>query len=348
MGFGIDGFAASAIRLDGGGGKSGANGIDFFKQDSSGHPADTLSRVGTSIKLRYGETLLQYGELRPTLPVLNHDDSRLLPESYTGWMLTSKAVPSMTLTTGHFSGEVRKSATSRDSGRLKQIDVIGGQYDLSPTATFSLYASNVEDRLKRYYVGASKTFLLSSQQSVSLDFNGYQSDIDKDFSDSLGTGTDNKIWSAALTYSIGAHQFMLAHQRSSGDAGYIYGGYQSTGYVGDGGGSIFLSNSYWSDFNAEDERSWQAAYTLDMKEYGVPGLSYRVAYVRGTDIHAEDNVGKEREIFTQLQYVVQNGPMKDFKAKLRGSWLRVSNDVRSYNEDGNEIRLYLDYPVSIF
>ncbi len=38
---------------------------------------------------------------------------------------------------------------------------------------------------------------------------------------------------------------------------------------------------YWSDFNGEDERSWQASYGLDFAGLGVPGLSWTTAYVRG-------------------------------------------------------------------
>ena len=63
---------------------------------------------------------------------------------------------------------------------------------------------------------------------------------------------------------------------------------------------------------------------------------------------AETSNGKEREIFNQLKYVVPSGPAKDLSVKLRGSWLRVSNDARSYNDDGNEVRVFVEYPVNIF
>ncbi|MGP4885227.1 OprD family outer membrane porin, partial [Klebsiella pneumoniae] len=63
-----------------------------------------------------------------------------------------------------------------------------------------------------------------------------------------------------------------------------YGGYQNQGGVGDGGNTIWLANSYWSDFNGEDERSWQASYGLDFAGLGLPGLSWTTAYVRGDNI----------------------------------------------------------------
>ncbi|WP_422420527.1 OprD family outer membrane porin [Pseudomonas sp. GZD-222] len=348
VGFGIDGFATYAVRLDGGAGRSGANGIDFFKQDAAGHPAPDLARAGASIKVRVANTVFRYGDLKPALPVLNTDDSRLLPESFTGWMVTSDALAHTTLTAGHFTAQARKSANGRDNGGLQEINVLGGRYDISASSSISVYASDVKDHLKRYYLGASKVIALDARQSVTLDFNGYKTDIDRTFADSLGTGTDNKIWSAALTYAVGAHQFTLAQQRSTGDAGYVYGGYQSAGYVGDGGGTIFLSNSYWSDFNAQGERSWHFGYGIDLATYGLPGLSYRIAYLRGSDIQVGNASGTERELFNQLQYVIQGGPAKDLKLRLRSSWLRVSNDVRDYNEDGNEIRVFVDYPFSLF
>ena len=71
---------------------------------------------------------------------------------------------------------------------------------------------------------------------------------------------DNKIWSLGATWAVGPHSFTVAHQRSTGDTGYLYGGYRNAGGIGDGGNTILLANSYWSDFNGKDERSWQAGY----------------------------------------------------------------------------------------
>ena len=58
--------------------------------------------------------------------------------------------------------------------------------------------------------------------------------------------------------------------------------------------------------------------------------------------------GTEREIFNQAKYVVQSGPVKDLSVRLRGSWLRVSSNASDYNVGGNEVRVFVDYPISIF
>ena len=186
-----------------------------------------------------------------------------------------------------------------------------------------------------------------ASNALAFDFNGYNTKYDV-------TDNKNRIWSLAGTYTTGPHAFTLAYQRSSGDVGYDYGWYQNAGGTGTGGSSIWLANSYWSDFNAKDEKSWQLAYTIDFAQYGLPGLSYRVAYVRGSDIDAvatngpSTTDGKEHEFFNLLSYKVQSGPAKDLNVRLRASSLRVSSDAIGYNNSGKEVRVFIDYPFSVF
>ena len=353
IGVGVDAFALYGLRLDGGKGRSGAGGIDFFKQGDSGSAANDLSKAGAAVKFRASNTVLTYGEQMPALPVLNHDNSRLLPESYTGTLITSNEIEGLELNAGRFTAESRKSAEGRDSGGLKSINVLGGSYQFSEQFSAALYASDVEDVLKKQYVNLNYVFPLAAERSLTLDFNGYRTKLDKSYAEQEGAGgQDNKIWSLAAIYTMGAHSFTLAHQRSTGDSvlGYAYGGYQNDGNrPGDGGNTIYLANSYWSDFNAEDERSWQLGYGLDFSTFGIPGLSYNVAYVRGTNITtATSTGGREREIFNQLKYVVQSGSAKDLSVKLRSSFLRVSQKSSEYNVGGNEVRVFVDYPISVF
>ncbi len=353
VGVGVDAFGLYALRLDGGKGRSGAGGIDFFKQGDSGNAADDLSKFGAAVKFRVSNTVLAYGDQMPALPVLSYDNSRLLPESYTGTLITSKEIKGLELNAGRFTAESRKSAEGRDSGGLKSINVLGGSYQFTEQFKASLYASDVEDVLKKQYVNANYVFPLAKDQSLTLDFNGYRTKLDNSYvHENNVTGDDNKIWSLAATFATGPHSFTLAHQRSTGDSnlGYAYGGYQrEQNRVGDGGNTIYLANSYWSDFNAEDERSWQLGYGLDFTTFGVPGLTYNVAYVRGDNITTSTSEGgTEREIFNQFKYVVQSGPAKDLSVRLRSSVLRVSQKSSEYNVSGNELRVFVDYPINVF
>ncbi|MBV4542778.1 MULTISPECIES: OprD family porin [Pseudomonas] len=354
VGVGVDAFGLYALRLDGGKGRNGAAGVDFFKPSDTAptNSPHNLARGGAAIKFRVSNTVLKYGDMMPELPVLQYDDSRLLPESYTGTFITSKEIEGLELNAGHFTEEARKSAEGRDSGHLKSIDVFGGSYKFTKNFTASAYTSNIEDVMKKHYLGMNYVFPIAVDQSLTLDFNGYKSDINSKYVQKAElTGDENTIWSLAATYAFGPHSVTLAHQRSTGSTGYNYGWYQDRGGVGDGGSTIYLANSYWSDFNAEDERSWQLAYGLDFGAFGVPGLTYKIAYVAGDNINTHGfGEGKEREIFNQLRYVVQDGPAKDLSVKLRGSWVRTNNAVQQngYFDDGNEVRVFVEYPISIF
>jgi hypothetical protein len=346
VGFGVDAFGAYGLRLDSGRGRAGAGGIDFFIRDNDGYPEHDVAKAGASLKLRVSSTVLAYGDLRPNLPVLNHDSSRLLPESFTGTMLTSNDIEGLELVAGTFHAQSRKSDEGRDSGGLKGITVFGGSYQFDDALRAALYASDVDNvvrtnSFKRQYLNLNYTLPIASN-SLNFDLNGYRTEYDV-------TDNKNHIWSLAGTYTTGPHAFTVAYQRSSGDVGFDYGFYQNAGGTGNGGSSIWLANSYWSDFNAEDERSWQVAYTIDFAQYGWPGLSYRIAYVRGTDITtSETTSGKEHEFFNQVSYTVQDGAAKDLSLRLRASSLRVSGDASEYNVSGNEVRFYLDYPFSVF
>ncbi|RAY64132.1 OprD family outer membrane porin, partial [Enterobacter kobei] len=52
VGFGVDGIAQYGVRLDGGRGKSGAGGIDFFKQEDDGRAKSDLAKFGATAKMR--------------------------------------------------------------------------------------------------------------------------------------------------------------------------------------------------------------------------------------------------------------------------------------------------------
>ncbi|ADU72786.1 OprD family outer membrane porin [Pantoea sp. At-9b] len=347
VGFGVDGLAQYAVRLDGGRGRSGAGGIDFFAQDNDGKAKSDLAKFGATAKMRFSNTVLSYGTQRPTLPILTADDSRLLAETYTGFMLNSQEVAGLNVSAGYFTDEQQKSDDSHDTG-LKSLSFAGASYQFTDQLSAAFYASNVEDVINKQYLGLNYKTPLAGNQSFGLDFNGYNSRLNQEYANQLDTGRSNTIWSLAASYTFDIHTFKVAYQQSSGSTGYHYGGYRNQGGVGDGGSTIWLANSYWSDFNGEDERSWQVAYSIDLSGVGINGLSYDVAYVRGDNIKtsATDN-GHEHEFFNQVQYKVPAGAAKDLKVKLRFSSLRVSSDAADYNVGGNEVRVFVEYPFSI-
>ncbi len=252
--------------------------------------------------------------------------------------MTSNEIEGLELNAGRFTADSSMQSSSADDNRLKRIDVLGGTYQFTENLSASLYFSDVEDVYEKKYANVNYVMPLADSQSLAFDFNIYKSDLD---SQTFGDEDNNTIWSLSAKYSVGAHAFILAHQRVSGDSGYYYD-------LGDGGSAIWVANSYYSDFNSKDERSWQASYELDFSGYGVPGLFWKTAYVYGDNVDTGTGEGKEREFFNQVQYVVQSGPAKDLSLKLRNSIYRSNDNMRDYySPDLNEIRAFIEYPLSI-
>ncbi|NUT82138.1 MULTISPECIES: OprD family porin [Pseudomonas] len=333
IGFGLDALANGMVKLDSGAGRTG-NGM--FGKDSEGHPEDTQSSAGGAVKFRFSDTVLKYGNQYVASPVFSTDDSRLLPEVATGTLITSKEIKGLELSAGRFTAMRDQDQMGRDSLGLKTADIAGATYQFTDNFVAGVAASDIEDYYKKKYLNLNYTMPISEDQSLNLDFNGYDS---KSQGQELDGDVDNRIWSLAAAYSVGAHKFTLAHQRSSGDSGYKYGAV-------DGGGTIFLANSIqYSDFNGEDERSWQARYDLNMKSYGVPGLSFMTRYVKGDNITTASGEGKEHEFDFETKYVLQSGPAKDLSLRIRSAIARSNNAYDGGNV--NDFRFIVEYPLSI-
>ena len=338
VGVGVDAFAMGTVRLDGGAGRQG-NGLFATKGDGS--PEDTQSKIGGAVKFRLSDTVLKYGNQFVASPVFSTDDSRLLPEVATGTLLTSKEIKGLELSAGRFTALSSQTGMARDSingpGQpgLTSANIAGATYQFTDNLVGGVAASDVDDYFKKQYINLNYTLPIAESQALNFDFNGYKTTSDGQ--EKLGN-VDNKIWSLAAAYSLGAHKFTIAHQRSTGDSGYSYGDV-------DGGGTIFLANSVqYSDFNAKDERSWQGRYDLNMASYGVPGLSFMARYVKGDNISTTDGEGKEHEFDFETKYVLQEGAAKDLSFRLRSAIYRTTSN---YGRDVNDFRLIAEYPLNI-
>ncbi|MGY1889039.1 Porin D [Pseudomonas fluorescens] len=355
VGFGLDAMAMGSVKLDGG---SGHRGNGLFANDSDGNPEKSQGKIGGAVKFRVSDTVLKYGQQFVASPVFATDDSRLLPEVATGTLITSKEIKGLELSAGRFTSLSKQTGMGRDSigglpdengngGKgLTNINIFGASYSFTDNFTGALAASDADDYFKKYYVNLNYTLPINDEQSLNFDFNGYHTKGESrgDLVDAIGdgtTGVDNNLWSLAAAYSIGAHKFTLAHQRSSGDNAYYYGV--------DGNSTIFVANSIQiSDFVGRDERSWQARYDLNMKTYGVPGLSFMTRYVMGDHITTNGlGEGKENEWNAESKYVIQEGPAKDLSFRLRYAMYRSNGAYSGYSSDNNDTRLIVEYPLNI-
>src|SRR5690606_25449986 len=212
------------------------------------------------------------------VPVFATDDSRLLPETATGFLLTSNEIEGLMINAGHFTALNAQAQTGHDSVGLPSANFIGGTYSVDDNLSVSLYYSEVDQYWDKLYANLNYSLALANEQALNFDFNIYRTDYDATYTET-GDDEGNTIWSLAATYSLGAHSFMLAYQKSIGGfdgIGYDYGV--------DGGGAVYLANSVQrSDFNAQDENSWQARYDLDLAAVGLNGFKFLSRYLYGDD-----------------------------------------------------------------
>lgn len=332
VGFGLDAFALAGIKFDG---DNTNNASASYPRDSDGDTEDNFSKAGAALKIRVSNTVLKAGNQFVSLPVFATDTGRLLPESATGLLLTSNEIKDLEINAGHFTQLSSQYASGADSKHLKSADVIGGSYAFSEHLTAALYYSDVEDNFKKKYANVNVVQPLSDNSALSYDFNIYRTDSQ---GQELSGYVDNTIWSFATVYAVGAHSFQVSYQRNSGDTGYVYGA--------DGAAVYDFANSVqYSDFNARNEASWQARYDLNFATYGVPGLTFMIRYIRGTDIEtAETDNGHEWERNESLKYVFQSGPMKDLSVQIR----HATNRSAALDSNLDETRFIVDYPINVF
>lgn len=361
VGFGFDAWALQGLRLDGGRGHANAA-MDVTPVGDSGRAERDWSQLGGVIKARVSNTTIKYGNQFVNLPVLTTDASRLLPESVTGTLITSREIDNLEINAGYFTAISGPHSTGRDNSGypdaafvgIKRISLIGGTYQFTDNFRSSLYYAWNKDIANRAYGNLNYTYPIDKKQSVNFDFNIYHSDYDSKYvsrtsGQDINKSKNNTTWSLAGKYTYDAHSFILAYQQSKG-GWYGHGFDYGAGYgTNDGGSTIWLANSYESDFNAKDEKSLQISYELNGGGIGLPGLAFKSAYVYGWDAdtapYSGGKRGKERELFNQVSYVIQEGAAKDLAFRLRTTFYRATNDF-SYG-DNNEVRIYVDYPLDL-
>lgn len=359
LGVGVDAFAYLGLKLDSGRGRSGT---ELLPVDSDGRAADSYSKAGGALKLRLGDSVLKYGEMSVDTPVFATTDDRLLPETATGFLLTSHAIDDLELHAGHFTDFRNKASSNRhdefagygadtSGGR---IDFAGGRYAFSDDLSASLYGAELYDTWRQYYANLAYQLELAKEQSLTLDLNLYRS---REQGEALAGAIDNTSYSLAATYTLGIHALTLAYQRIDGDTPFDYVG----------GDSILLANSMqYSDFNAPHERSWQLRYELDLADW-VPGLNLMAAYTRGSQIdgsHApeggaynpyDDDGGEFEPLYGKggkhwernfaVNYKVPEGAAKGLSLSL----LQATHRANAAQGEGSldELQVIVQYPLSI-
>jgi hypothetical protein len=356
IGFGVDIIGDVGFKI----GENANNGNGMLVQRADGSAYNHWGRGGGVVKARASNTTVSYGTHVLDIPVLASNTARIVPEYFTGFLVKSHEIKDLELVAGKFTKNQYSSQLASDENRLDRAVIWGAVYQFNDRTSGSYYGLDQPDLIDRHYINLTYNQPLAEDSSISYDFSGYYTKFDKDASTYSATGyvapnyaktgvagvdKSNAIWSLSADYKKGPHSTLVAYQQNTGSVGYDYGS------NGDGYQSIYVANSYLSDFVGNHEKSVQLRYNYNFKNWSLPGLTWTSAFVYGWDINVldSDKEGKEHEFFNQVKYTVQSGFAKDVSFRIRNSLLRSNtayNPVYMGNVD--EWRLFVDVPVKLF
>jgi len=342
VGVGIDAIGLVGIKLDSGGGRGSGN---MMALDTNDNPVNESAQLGLTGKVRVSKSTLHVGTLLPTLPVVQYNNTRLLPGTYTGGMITSQEVAGLTLHAARLTEySLRDSTNSEEFGRkIDHFDLAGGSYAFNPQLTASYYFGNYDNTYKQHFGGLVHKLPLGDGISLTSDLRYFQTNYDARNVD------DNKFFNGMFTLAVGAHKFGAGFQNMSGGS--------TLGLIT--GADPYSTNlsTYWT-FNREDEDVWQVRYDYDFASMGIPGLTFMTRYVSGYDINtrtfnnagvltAEEKGGREWERDTDLVYTLQDGTFKGLRFHLRNVTYRSGGVLAANARDIDENRLIVSYTLPL-
>jgi hypothetical protein len=361
VGFGVDAHAMLGLKLDGGGGTDNSSILPV--SDGNGKAPGSFSTAGGTLKMRAFDTELKAGDLFLANPVIAGGETRMLPQTFRGVSLTNHSFDGWMIEGGQasFTKPYNQSGHTRigtsygslaDGDESKHLNWAGVAWSGLPGLTSSLYASELKDIWNQYYYDLDYTYALNDMVSLNPGLHAYHT---QDTGDALLGHIDNNTYSLHFTVGVGNHSVTAAYQRVNGNTPFDYISQ---------GDSVYLDNSQqYSDFNGPNERSWKLKYAYDFVGLGLAGLTSAVSYSRGeldlTKVDpdspgyaswysADGKNARHWERDIDLNYVVQGGKAKNLALRLQWATNRGGNGYGALDQDTDEYRVIVDYPLNVF
>ena len=325
IGFGADALIFAGYQLDSSPDRSGSG---LLPKRASGEAAPEYAKAGYGAKLKLSKTSLRYGMSLPKVPVLQYNNSRLLPQTFQGWQINSTDVERLTLNLARFdktitpdSTDLRDITLAAKDGRYRATGIGGdyryggGTYKLTPELSATYYVGELDDVYRQQYFGLVHNGRVGNG-TLTTDLRAFTA---SDVGAAKAGEVDNRAYAAALSYSFDTgHSVMAAWQLMAGDTGFPY-----------------INNPYlpnyvqYHDFGSAGERSPQLRYGYDFAALGIPGLSFFTAYIKGDHLKKVGTESEwERDI--DVNYAFQ-GQLKGFSVRVRNATYR-SDDARNIDE----------------
>ncbi|MCJ8167814.1 OprD family porin [Atopomonas sediminilitoris] len=336
VGFGLDVYAGLGLKLDSSDERAGSNLLPNSYGDEG---PGAYSEATGAVKAKLSKTELKVGGLMPKLPIVSSGDSRLLPQFFTGGLLSSMEVDGLSLNGGQL-----REVNFRDSTNLEDIrasnyktskgsdryNFAGGDYAITSTTKVGAWYGELEDIYDQ-----SMLNLIHNQAVGDWNFGLNLAWFDSsDNGNKLGGKIDNELTSVNLSAATGAHKFTVGYQDSDGKNPFPF--LQETD-------PYIVNYIQILDFTRADEQSWQARYDINFANYGVPGLAAFVRYVSGDNFSTSTkNDAQEWERDIDVSYTIQEGTFKNLGFRWRNAMVR--SDAAG---DLDENRLIVSYTVPL-
>ena len=321
---------------------------------SDGDAVGQWSKLGlANLSARISNTTLTVGRQNFSSPTIDVIGNRALPSSFQGVGLHSEEFNNLSFDAGSFDRVSPRTEASLSKFRSEygatgvetdRASVAGLNYQPFKSLKTTLYATHVEDFWNQYYFGAVHDMGDNATLGLNTNFNYYKT-LDTG-SKALGN-INNDTFSLAFGLSHLAHTVTLSYQQVSGDEYFDYL-HETNG--------IYLANSLLSDFNGPNEKSLQLAYSINMAQYGIPGLKLNAYHARGWDIDGTNYKGTAYDVKNMdgedhseysigTSYAVQSGPLKATAIRATYTTHRASKNQSDGNI--NEFRLVTTIPFNI-
>ena len=322
---------------------------------SDGDAVGQWSKLGlANLQARVSNTTLVVGRQNFSSPTIDVIGNRALPSSFQGVGLHSEEFNNLSFDAGSFDrvsprteqGLKKFRSEYSDSAKVTtdRASVAGLNYQPFKSLKTSLYATHVEDFWNQYYFGAVHDLGDNAVLGLNTNLNYYKT-IDTG-SKAMGD-INNDTFSLAFGLTHQAHTDTLSYQQVIGDEYFDYL-HETNG--------IYLANSLLSDFNGPNEKSVQLAYSINMAQYGVPGLKFNAYHARGFDIDGTKYKGTAYDVKKMdgedhseysigTSYAIQSGPLK--ATAIRATY--TTHRASKFQSDGNinEFRVVTTIPFNI-
>ncbi|SFP71938.1 outer membrane porin, OprD family [Geopseudomonas sagittaria] len=337
VGVGVDALGLLGVKLDSSRDRTAGN---MLPLETNGDPVDEYSQLGLTAKARISKSTLHMGTLLPVLPVVQYNNTRLLPSSFTGGLLTSQEITGLTLHASRLEDVSLRDSSDRQSvgfgaAESAHFDVLGGSYAFNPQLTASYYYGELQDIYKQHFGGLVHSAPLGEGLSLRTDLRYFNT---KDDGDQKAGEFDSDFFNGMVTLGVGGHKFGVGYQNMSGDGVFPF-------MNGADPYSVNLS-TFWT-FARQEEDAYQVRYDYDFASIGIPGLAFMTRYVSGYNIEAANGSyddGKEWERDTDIVYTLQDGSLKGLRFHVRNVTYRAESRV---GRDVDENRLIVSYTLPL-